>query len=275
VTRLASATVCAVTDGTGLGDGTAQHHANAHLGFGIDIGGSGMKAAVVDLDSGELLSERQRISTPHPATPEAMADVVRRLVEHDGWTRPLGVAFPAVVDHGVVHSAANIDKSWVGVDADTVFSNACGLDVSMVNDADAAGVAEMRYGAGKGVRGVVIMLTFGTGIGSGLFTDGVLVPNTELGHLELDGHDAETVAAASVREREGIGWKEWASRVQHYLRHVEMLFSPDLFIVGGGASKAHAKWLPRIDIETEIVPAVMQNSAGIVGAALMARPTAT
>lgn len=232
-----------------------------------------MKAAVVDLDTGDLVTERTRIPTPKPATPEAMADVLRQLVEQANWDRPLGVAFPAVVDHGVVHSAANIDKSWVGVDADKLFSRACGHDVSMVNDADAAGLAEMHFGAGKGVSGVVIMLTFGTGIGSGLFVDGVLVPNTELGHLELDGHDAETVAAASAREREGIGWKDWSLRVQHYLRHVEKLFSPALFIVGGGASKAHDKWLPRIEIETKIVPAVMQNSAGIVGAALMAHTT--
>jgi polyphosphate glucokinase len=258
-----------VTDGTELGGDRTRSH-----GFGIDIGGSGMKAAVVDLDSGVLVTERTRSPTPQPATPEAMADVVRQLVEHAGWDRPLGVAFPAVVDHGVVHSAANIDKSWVGVDADLLFSTACGLDVAMVNDADAAGLAEMRYGAGRGVSGVVIMLTFGTGIGSGLFVDGVLVPNTELGHLELDGQDAETAAAASVREREGIGWKDWSQRVQHYLRHVEKLFSPDLFIVGGGASKSHDKWLPRIDIGSKIVPAVMQNSAGIVGAALMARPSA-
>ena len=257
-----------MTDGTGLGAPTPNHR----HGLGIDIGGSGMKAAVVDLDTGELVTGRHRIATPQPATPEAMADVVRRLVEHEEWARPLGVAFPAVVDHGVVHSAANIDKSWVGVDADLLFSSACGLDVSMVNDADAAGVAEVHYGAGKGVRGVVIMLTFGTGIGSGLFIDGVLVPNTELGHLELDGHDAESAAAASAREREGISWKHWAQRVEHYLRHVEKLFSPDLFIVGGGASKAHDKWLPHISIKSAIVPAVMQNSAGIVGAALMARP---
>ncbi|MGB0113659.1 MAG: ROK family protein [Ilumatobacteraceae bacterium] len=254
-----------MTDGTGL-DGD-------NVGFGIDIGGSGMKAAVVDLDSGALVTERHRIPTPQPATPDAMAQVVRRLVEHDGWTRPLGVAFPAVVDHGVVHSAANIDATWVGVDADAVFSQACGLDVAMVNDADAAGVAEMRFGAGKDVGGVVIMLTFGTGIGSGLFVDGVLVPNTELGHLELDGHDAETRAAASVRERHDMSWKHWARRVEKYLRHVEKLFSPTLFIVGGGASKSHEKWVPRLEIDTPIVPAVMQNSAGIVGAALMARPT--
>jgi polyphosphate glucokinase len=241
------------------------------LGFGVDIGGTGMKAAIVDLTTGELTSDRRRIATPQPATPAAMADVVRELVEHHGWDGPLGVAFPSIVRHGVVALAANIDQSWVGVDADALFTQACGHDVTMINDADAAGIAELRFGAGRGRDGVVIMLTFGTGIGSGLFVDGTLVPNTELGHLELDGADAETRAAAVVREREGIGWKEWAPRVERYLRHVEMLFSPDLFIVGGGASKAAAKWLPLIDIDTEIVPAKMRNNAGIVGAALMSR----
>jgi polyphosphate glucokinase len=204
-------------------------------GFGIDIGGTGMKAAVVDLDTGSLVSERHRIPTPRPATPEAMAGVVRELVDGHGWDGPVGVAFPAIVRHGVVNLAANIDDSWIGVDADRLYTEACGHDVTMINDADAAGVAEMRFGAGRGRAGVVLMLTFGTGIGSGLFVDGRLVPNTELGHLELDGHDAETRAAAVVREREGIGWKQWAPRVERYLRHLEMLFSPDLFIVGGGA----------------------------------------
>lgn len=247
-----------------------RHDPATTRGFGIDIGGSGMKAAIVDLSSGELLSERKRIPTPQPATPEAMADVVRQLVEHHGWEGSLGVAFPAIVRRGVVHSAANIDKSWIGVDADAVFTAACGHDVHMVNDADAAGVAEMRFGAGAGVDGVVIMLTLGTGIGSGLFIDGRLVPNTELGHLELDGHDAESRAAASAREREQLSWKRWARRVERYLRHVEMLFSPDLFILGGGVSKATEKWLHHIEIDTPIRPAEMQNNAGIVGAALLA-----
>ena len=241
------------------------------LGFGIDIGGSGMKAAIVDLLTGELASERIRISTPKPATPVAMADVAAELVRVHGWTESIGVGFPGIVRHGVVHSAANIDESWVGVDADAVFTDACGVDVAMVNDADAAGLAEIRWGAGRDVTGVVLVLTFGTGIGSGLFVDRALVPNTELGHLELDGRDAESYAAASVREREGIGWKEWAPRVERYLRHVEMLFSPDLIIVGGGASKSADKWLPKISIETPIVPAAMANNAGIAGAALVAR----
>jgi polyphosphate glucokinase len=241
------------------------------LGFGIDIGGSGMKAAIVDLVSGELASERLRIPTPRPSTPVAMADVAAALVRAHGWAESIGVGFPGIVHHGVVHSTANIDPSWLGVDADAVFTEACGVDVAMVNDADAAGLAEMRWGAGRGMGGVVIVLTFGTGIGSGLFLDGVLVPNTELGHLELDGRDAEKHAAASVREREGLGWDEWAPRVERYLRHVEMLFSPDLFIVGGGASKAADQWLPMISIDTPIVPAAMTNNAGIVGAALFAR----
>ena len=241
------------------------------LGFGIDIGGSGMKAAIVDLDAGALASERLRIPTPKPATPDSMAAVAAELVRRHGWSAPIGVGFPGIVRHGVVHSAANIDDSWVGVDADRVFSDACGVDVAMVNDADAAGLAEVRWGAARDVAGVVLVLTFGTGIGSSLFVDGVLVPNTELGHVELDGRDAESYAAASVRERDGIGWDEWASRVEHYLRHLEMLFSPDLFVIGGGASKVADRWLPRISIDTPRVAAAMANNAGIVGAALVAR----
>lgn len=240
------------------------------LGFGIDIGGTGMKAAIVDLSSGRLASDRHRIATPQPSTPQAMAGIVGELVDHHGWEAPLGVAFPSIVRSGVVELAANIDSTWIGVDAAAVFSEACGHQVTIVNDADAAGIAETRFGAGRGRDGVVITLTFGTGIGSGLFVDGTLVPNTELGHLELDGHDAETRASAVVRESEGIGWGEWAPRVERYLRHVEMLFSPDLFIVGGGASKAADQWLPLIDVRTEIVPALMANNAGIVGAALVA-----
>jgi polyphosphate glucokinase len=244
---------------------------NDHLGIGVDIGGSGMKAAIVDLATGQLASERFRIPTPKPATPPAMAAVAAELVRSHGWTASIGVGFPGIVHHGVIHSAANLDPSWVGVDADALFTEACGVDVAMVNDADAAGLAEMRWGAGRDVDGVVLVLTFGTGIGSGLFVDGTLVPNTELGHLELDGRDAEVHAAASARERDDISWKQWAPRVERYLRHVEMLFSPDLFIVGGGASKSAAKWLPRLTLDTPIVPAAMANNAGIAGAALVAR----
>ncbi len=239
--------------------------------FGIDIGGSGMKAAPVDLDTAELTAERYKILTPQPATPEAMTEVVAQLVQHFGWTGPVGVTFPGIVRHGVIHSAANVDPSWMDVDADAMFTKATGCDVHVVNDADAAGLAEVRYGAARGRRGVVLVLTFGTGIGSGLFVDGVLVPNTELGHIELHGHDAESRAAASARDREGLGWKEWAThRVQPYLREIVKLFSPELIVVGGGASRKADRWLPHIDIDTELVPATLQNEAGIVGAALVA-----
>ncbi len=199
-----------------------------------------------------------------------MTDIVVQLVEHFGWTGSVGVTFPGVVRHGVIHSAANVDHSWIGVDADAMFSKASGCEVHVVNDADAAGLAEVRYGAGRGRQGVVIVLTFGTGIGSGLFVDGVLVPNTELGHLEIDGHDAEHRAAASARDREGLSWKDWAHRVQHYLETVVKLFSPELIIVGGGASRRADKWLHYIDVGTEVVPAALTNEAGIVGAALVA-----
>lgn len=237
--------------------------------FGIDIGGSGMKAAPVDTSSGELTAERYKILTPQPATPEAMAPVVAELVAHFDWTGPIGVTFPGVVRHGVIHSAANVDKSWLGVDADKLFTDAVGQDVHVVNDADAAGLAEVRFGAGRGVNGVVIVLTFGTGIGSGMFVDGVLVPNTELGHLEIDGHDAEDKAAASARDRENLSWKDWAKRVQRYLETVVMLFSPSLIVVGGGASRKADKWVPLLDVGCEIVPAALENEAGIVGAALV------
>jgi polyphosphate glucokinase len=243
---------------------------SARPGLGIDIGGTGMKAAVVDLSTGVLLSDRFRIDTPQPATPVAMATVVHELVSHFEWTAPVGVGFPAVVRNGIVGSAANIDESWIDVDADRVFGAAAGVDVHMINDADAAGIAEIAFGAGKGRMGVVLMLTFGTGIGSGLFIDGVLVPNTELGHLELDGHDAETRAAVSARKRENLSWAQWAQRVEHYLKHLERLFSPDLFIAGGGASKQADQWLDLIHIDTELVNAQMANNAGIVGAALVA-----
>ena len=239
------------------------------LGFGIDIGGTGMKAAIVDLDTGELRSDRHRIDTPTPATPDPMADVVLQLLDWHDWDGPVGCAFPAVVHHGRVRSAANIDAAWIGVDADDLFSATTGHDVTMINDADAAGLAEMRFGAGRDRRGVVLMLTFGTGIGSGLFIDGTLVPNTELGHLELDGVAAETRAAASARKREGLTWPAWAERVQRYLRHLETILSPELIIVGGGASKSPHKWLPHIDVRCELVPAELANNAGIIGAALL------
>jgi polyphosphate glucokinase len=237
--------------------------------FGIDIGGTGIKGAVVDVGSGELATERQRIKTPHPATPEAVARCVAQLVSEAGWHGDIGATFPAVIKHGVAQSAANVDPSWIGTDVDRVFTDAVGGgEVIVLNDADAAGIAEARFGAAKGVNGVVIMLTFGTGIGSALLMDGVLVPNTELGHLELDGHDAESRAAASVRDEHGMSYKEWAHRVNHYMQHVERLFTPDLFVVGGGVSKNADKWVPLLDLNTPVEPAQLLNNAGIVGAAI-------
>jgi polyphosphate glucokinase len=238
--------------------------------FGIDIGGSGIKGAVVDAATGVLVTERRRIETPVPSTPEAVAEVVATLVREAGWTSLVGTTFPAVIKQGVALTAANVDRSWVGTNADEVFSKATGQDVTVLNDADAAGLAEVRFGAARGVAGVVILLTFGTGIGSALCCDGSLVPNSELGHLEVDGHDAERRAAASVKDREGLSWHDWAHRVRRYLRHVETLFSPDLFVVGGGVSKKADRWVPLLDLRTPVRPARLANDAGIVGAALAA-----
>ncbi|MFE6624395.1 polyphosphate--glucose phosphotransferase [Streptomyces sp. NPDC057740] len=241
--------------------------------FGLDIGGSGIKGAPVDLDRGDLAQERFKVLTPHPATPDGVADGVQQVVEHYGWTGPVGLTFPGVVTDGsTIRTAANVDKSWIDTDARALFSDRLGgLPVTVVNDADAAGVAEMHFGAGRDRRGTVILLTFGTGIGSAVFIDGRLVPNTELGHLELHGHDAEKRASSKAKEDEDLSWEHWAHRVQKYLAHVEMLFSPELFIIGGGVSRKSHKFLPHIEgITAEIVPAQLQNNAGIVGAAMHA-----
>jgi polyphosphate glucokinase len=240
--------------------------------FGIDIGGTGIKGAVVDVTTGQLITSRKRILTPRPSTPDAVAEVVAKLVSDAGWSGPVGATFPAVIQHGVARSAANVDPSWIGTDVDACFTKAtqAATDVTVLNDADAAGIAEVRFGAAKGLNGVVILLTFGTGIGSALLFDGKLVPNTELGHLELDGHDAEKRAAASVREEHNMSYKEWAKRVDKYMKHVEALFTPDLFVVGGGVSKDAAKWVPRLDLHTPVKPAELLNDAGIVGAAIAA-----
>ena len=243
----------------------------ADLPFGIDFGGTGIKGAPVDLDRGEFAAERERIPTPQPSTPPAVAEVFVDLLSRFPDSRgPVGVTVPGVVRHGVVGSAANIDPAWIGTDADALFTEATGRDVHVVNDADAAGLAEARYGAAKGRRGLVIVTTLGTGIGSALVHDGVLVPNSELGHLEIDGHDAESRAANSARERDELTWKHWAKRLTKYYRTLEMLFSPDLIVVGGGISKQSEEFLPLIRIETEIVPAQLLNKAGVVGAALYA-----
>jgi polyphosphate glucokinase len=243
-------------------------------GFGVDIGGSGIKGCVVDLQEGRLAAERIRIDTPNPSKPDAVAEVVKEIVSGFGWAGPVGVTLPAVVKRGVAHTAANIDKSWIGTDAAALFAKCLDRkpgEVTVLNDADAAGMAEIRYGWPGDQEGVVVLLTFGTGIGSALFLDGKLVPNTEFGHLEVDGHDAETRAAASVKEENGLSWEEWAHRVSRYIRSLEGLIWPDLIIAGGGVSKKADKWLPLLDVRTRVVAAELRNDAGIVGAAVAAQ----
>jgi polyphosphate glucokinase len=239
--------------------------------LGIDIGGTGIKAAPVDVATGTLLADRQKIATPRPAVPSAVTDVVRELANSFGWSSVTGATFPGVITAGTVRTAANVDRSWIGMDAAALLGKAIGSDVSVLNDADAAGIAEMTFGAGKDERGTVLMLTFGTGIGSALFVGGLLVPNTEFGHIEIRGKDAEKRASERAKQDHGWGWKDWASRVEEYLHHVEALLSPDLIILGGGISKESEKWVPLLTgIRAKIVPAALQNDAGIVGAAMAA-----
>ena len=239
--------------------------------FGIDFGGTGIKGAPVDLEVGDFAHERLRIDTPRPATPQAVARVFQKIVGgFAASTRPVGVTVPGIVQRGVVRSAANIDKSWMGEDADAIFTEALGREVHVVNDADAAGLAEAEYGAAKGRRGLVMVITLGTGIGSAMIYDGQLVPNSEMGHLELDGAVAEVTTATSAREREGLTWEAWSERLTTYFRHLERLFTPDLFVIGGGVSKSWDRFGHLIEVETEMVPATLQNRAGIVGAALVA-----
>ncbi|GLW68948.1 polyphosphate glucokinase [Kitasatospora phosalacinea] len=239
--------------------------------FGVDIGGSGIKGAPVDLDMGALARERHKVLTPHPSGPEEVIGAVCEVVRHFDHRGPVGLTFPGVVVDGRTMTAANVDKGWIGLDAAARFSEALGLPATVVNDADAAGIAEVTYGAGRGRGGVVLLLTFGTGIGSALFSDGVLVPNTELGHLELRGKDAERRASSAAKERHDLSWSEWAGRVDEYLDLVEMLFSPQLIVIGGGVSRKHEKFLPLLkDRRAEVVPAELRNDAGIVGAAMAA-----
>ena len=244
--------------------------------LGVDIGGSGIKAAPVNTRKGELVEDRERIPTPQPSTPEAVAGTVAELVKHFGWEGPIGCAFPAIIKGGVTYSAANVDKAWIGTDAERLLEHKTGCKVHMINDADAAGVAEMRFGAGRGRSGVVFVLTLGTGIGSAVFVDGVPMPNTELGHLMMKTRshgtvEAEHYASERMRGEEDLGWDEWAERVNEYLAMVEALFSPDLFILGGGVSKKHGKFLPLLDTLAPVVPAELRNEAGIIGAAVAAR----
>lgn len=240
--------------------------------LGIDFGGTGIKGAPVDLDTGEFSAERTRIPTPQPATPEAVAEVFREIAAaFPESTGEIGVTVPGVVRHGVVESAANIDPAWLGRDADAIFTEALDREVHVINDADAAGLAEATYGAAKGRKGLVIVTTLGTGIGSALIYDGVLIPNSELGHIELDGVGAETRASTVSRERAGLSWEEWGVVLTRYYRHLGRIFSPDLVVVGGGVSKSWDVLGPLIDVDYEIVAATLQNRAGIVGAALAAR----
>lgn len=238
--------------------------------LGIDIGGSGIKGAPVDTEAGVMLTERHRIPTPDGGKPEDVAEVVGQIAEHFEWQGPIGCTFPAVMKHGVAHSAANVDDSWIGTDVHRLFQRVTGCPVLVMNDADAAGIAEMRFGAGIGHEGIVFVLTFGTGIGSAIFVEGTLMPNTELGHLEIRGKDAEDRAANSIRKKKDWSYKKWSKRVNEYLQHLEFLFSPDLFIFGGGVSKKHEKFFHRLDTRAKVVPAQLRNNAGIIGAAVAA-----
>ncbi|MGJ7904955.1 polyphosphate--glucose phosphotransferase [Actinopolyspora sp. H202] len=240
-------------------------------GFGIDIGGSGIKGCPVDVEGGVLADERLRISTPHPSTPEAVADVVAEIVGKFGWDGPVGITLPCVIKNGTALTAANIDEDWIDTDAQGLFAKRLGRareQIVMLNDADAAGLAEMRFGAGvERESGLVVVLTFGTGIGSSAFLDGRLLPNTELGHIEVAGQDAEAEAAASVKDNLGLSYEEWAPRVSRYIQSLERFLWPDLIIAGGGVSKKSHKWLPLLQNRTPIVAAALKNDAGIVGAA--------
>jgi polyphosphate glucokinase len=239
--------------------------------LGIDIGGSGIKGAPVDTDTGALLAPRYRIRTPKPAKPRPVAKTVAEIVKHFEWQGPVGCGFPAVVQRGVTLTAANVHDKWIGEDAEALLAEQSGCRVRMINDADAAGLAEMAFGAGKGRLGTVLIITIGTGLGTALFTNGQLVPNTEFGHIEIRGKDAESRASDATRKRKNFSWKKWSRRLDTYLRTMENLVWPDLIILGGGVSKKHEKFIPRLSVQAEVVPAQLLNEAGIVGAALAAQ----
>lgn len=256
---------------------------NSTMAIGIDIGGTGIKGAIVDLSTGELRSDRVKLATPAGGRPKDIIETARELLttvssntvpsgagSSAASALPIGICFPAVIKNGHTMSAANISDKWIGLSAEKLFEESLGVSIHFVNDADAAGYAEAQFGAAKGVPGVVLLTTLGTGIGSALLNDGVLVPNTELGHLEIDGHDYETRAAYSAKDRENLSWEKWAGRLQKYYTTLEKLFSPDLFIVGGGVSKNHEDFLPLLNLKTRIIPAVHRNNAGILGAAALA-----
>lgn len=240
--------------------------------LGIDIGGSGIKGALVDVRHGVLTAERWRIDTPDPSTPEAVAEVVAQIVGHFDWKGAIGCTFPAVVKNGVTLSAANVDNAWIGTDGQTLLRRYTDCPLVLVNDADAAGMAEITFGAGIGNSGVIIVLTLGTGIGSAVFYNGHLLPNTEFGHMEVDGgKEAEKWASDYARKSQDLSWKKWSKRINTYINYLDMLFTPDLFIIGGGVSKKHAEFLPLLDTRAPVVPAQLLNDAGIIGAALVAK----
>ena len=236
--------------------------------LGIDVGGSGIKGAPVDTETGQLISERLRIKTPKNGEPEPIAEVVKQIAQAFNWSGPIGIGFPAPIKSGVAMMAANVSEKWVGTNADALFTKVTGCECTLINDADAAGLAEMTFGAGRGQPGTVIMITLGTGIGTAIFHHGHLLPNTEFGHLEVEGEDAEFRASDAARQREDLSWKKYAKRLNKYFTTLEKLFWPDLFIIGGGISKESEKYLPLLTIETPIVTAQLLNQAGIVGAAL-------
>lgn len=241
--------------------------------IGIDIGGTGIKGAVVDVSSGELITERKKLPTPKNGKPDDILDTVLELFDELGDVEagmPVGVCFPAIIIHGMTMSAANISKKWIGLEAEKLFEKKLGRDIHFVNDADAAGVAEARYGAAIDAPGLTILTTLGTGIGSAMLFNGELIPNSELGHLKLDGHDAEELASTSAKENEDLSWKEWAKRLERYYQHLEFIFSPELLLVGGGVSKSSEEFLPLLELRTPIKPAALRNNAGIVGAASLA-----
>ena len=245
-------------------DGTPRRRA-----FGVDVGGSGIKGGIVALDTGHLIGERFKLLTPQPATPKAVAKTIAEVVRKFDWTGPVGVTYPGVVTHGVVRTAANVDKAWIGTNAaEIIGAKLDGQPVTVLNDADAAGLAEERYGAGKANSGLVILLTFGTGIGSAVIHNGKLLPNTEFGHLEVGGKEAEHRAASSVRDKNGWSFKKWAKQVTRVLMAIENAMCPDLFIAGGGISRKADEWVPLLGTRPPVVPAALQNTAGIVGAAM-------
>jgi polyphosphate glucokinase len=240
--------------------------------LGIDIGGTGIKGAIVNVDTGELVSERHRIPTPKGARPEAVSNTIKELIDHFRWKGKVGCGFPAIVSNGKARSASNIDKSWIGVQVDDLFQEKTGLKFSIANDADAAGMAEITFGEGKHLKGVVLLITIGTGVGSGLFTDGRLVPNTELGLVPYKDYKRfELFVADSARKRDALSFSKWGKRFDKFLQFIEQTFSPDLIILGGGISKKMKKFQDRITVETKVVPAKFENNAGIVGAALLAK----